>query len=487
MNAEERNIGQILTETLRYEIPPYQRPYSWNQDNVRELLDDIEEAYTEKDPEYFIGSLITIERDRNVLYEVVDGQQRLTTLNLIFAALRNSIEDKAAKLTIGNRILPSDPLTNQTETPRLTLRQSDQAFFVEHILESKNLSDTERNELDEPKSRLINNHEVVLNFLKERDQDWMKQFANYILQKVYVVLVQTESFQSAYRLFNVLNDRGLALSNADLIKNKLFARLSDETKSDALEEKWVKLESVTGIDRLDTFLGYHRTTLVANKARKSLADEFDTVLSKYSGSPLDFIDDVTQSAKNFERIWHIKFDDPSAVRSVAALWRVSYDEWVPALLAFLNQPPEGFSLSEFSSLLERITMQNWVRRLGRTKRLTIYYQLISAINSAKEAEKIRNIFSDGAENEEFFGLLGGAIYGLPSCKAILMRLEEGCQDESVTKQYGGRLTIEHVMPQALKDEFWKDRFSEETHSHWLHRLGNLTLLSGNKNYKAQYF
>ena len=68
-----------------------------------------------------------------------------------------------------------------------------------------------------------------------------------------------------------------------------------------------------------------------------------------------------------------------------------------------------------------------------------------------------------------------------------MRLEEADQDESVTKDYGGKVTIEHVLPQALKEEYWRERFTEEEHQLWLHRLGNLALLVGSKNYKAQYF
>jgi len=67
------------------------------------------------------------------------------------------------------------------------------------------------------------------------------------------------------------------------------------------------------------------------------------------------------------------------------------------------------------------------------------------------------------------------------------RLEEASQDDFVTKAYSGRLTIEHVMPQALKDDYWKSNFSEDEHALWLHRLGNLALLCGHKNYKAQYY
>jgi hypothetical protein len=132
-------------------------------------------------------------------------------------------------------------------------------------------------------------------------------------------------------------------------------------------------------------------------------------------------------------------------------------------------------------------MQNWVRRLGRTARLTVYYQLISAINEGKTAGDLGAIFLKNANNEEFLNLLGTEVYGKPFDAAVLLRLEEASVDESVTKSYSGRLTIEHVLPQALKDAYWKDRFNETTHAQWLHRLGNLALLCGHKNYKAQYY
>ena len=109
MKAEERTISQILTEQICYEIPPYQRPYSWEKENVQQLLDDLFEAYEAEDKEYFIGSLITIEREKDRLYDVVDGQQRLTTLNLILARLRDHIDNTKVKEDLHQRLLPTDP------------------------------------------------------------------------------------------------------------------------------------------------------------------------------------------------------------------------------------------------------------------------------------------------------------------------------------------------------------------------------------------
>lgn len=137
MRAEERTISKILTEEICYQIPPYQRPYSWEAENVQQLLDDIWEAYGQQENEYFIGSLITIERQTDRLYDVVDGQQRLTTLNLILARLRDRLSHEAAKVELGKRILPRNVLTGQAEAPRLLLRDRDRVFFRKHVLDAQ--------------------------------------------------------------------------------------------------------------------------------------------------------------------------------------------------------------------------------------------------------------------------------------------------------------------------------------------------------------
>ena len=488
MKAEERTIGNILTEQICYEIPPYQRPYSWRKDNVQQLLEDVWEAYEANDREYFIGSLITIEKEKNQRYEVVDGQQRLTTLNLVFSRLRDHITDQAAKAELGKRILPHNVLTGEAETPRLLLRKKEQSFFRRYVLEAQHVPVKDREGLDAPKQRITENLAAVDEFCTNKSEQVLKLFANYLLTKVYVVLVTTDSWQSAYRLFNVLNARGMSLSNADLIKNTLFSLLGAQAnRSEELEERWLELEEEIGIDRLDSFFGHHRTSITAAKARGSLHEEIDPIIRATDGGPFVFLDKVIGSSENYMRIVDCEFTEATTLRSLRALQRVEYDEWIPPLLAYLNQPLADLPEADFTGLLEKITMQNWVRRLGRTARLTVYFQLISAIKSKAGANDLREIFRKNAQNTEFLDLLGGELYGKPFDAAVLLRLEEAIQDESVTKSYSGRLTIEHVLPQAFKDDYWKTRFTEDQHSLWLHRLGNLAMLCGSKNYKAQYY
>jgi len=369
MKADERTISDVLTNQIRYEIPAYQRPYSWEKGNVEQLLDDVWEAYEGNDEEYFIGSLITIEREKGRLYDVVDGQQRLTTLNLIFARLRDAV-DEPAKSELGRRVLPRNALTGEEETPRLTLRQRDQSFFRKFVLSGEKIPDAIRKDIikdqDAPKQRIAENLEAIDDFIAQHEQKTLKLFANYLLSRVYVVFVTTASLQSAYRLFNVLNARGMALSNADLIKNMLFAGLGgDAARSSELDEAWLELEEQIGIERLDQFLAHHRSSIVATKARKTLHEEFAPLIEA-SATPFAFLDELNTSARNYLRILRNDFGTPAARRAVRSLRRVAFEEWIPPLLAFLNAPVEGVTEETFVDLLERITYQNWIRRLAFT-------------------------------------------------------------------------------------------------------------------------
>lgn len=486
MKAEESKLTQVFSDSKTYEIPRYQRPYSWTEKHSQDMINDIFDAFENNQNEYFIGTIISIEKERDKLFEVVDGQQRLTTLNLIFSKLRDLLEDAAAKNVMQSRILPINVLTGETEKPRLLIRPQDQRFFLNHIL--KGLKDMDLTDLSETQIRMINNLTEIENYLKDKDQSKLKLFANYLLENVYVVFVKTESFSSAYRLFNVLNARGMSLSNGDLLKNKLFdMSQNDNSTQNTLEEYWNELEEIVSLKNLDFFLSHHRTSLLGNKAQDDLFREYENYLSKKSISPLAFAQSLVKSAKNYIKIKNNDFEDVKIKRIIKSLLNVSYDEWIPPFLCYLNNSNRQMSLLEFIDYLDKITMQNWIRRLGRTKRNTVYYNLISDIQNNKTRNAMIETVKKSSNNNELEASLNGNIYGMSYDSAILLRLEMEQQDESVTKDFGGLISIEHVLPQSLKDPYWSSRFSTEEHSDWVHKLGNITLLSGRKNFAAQFY
>ena len=102
--AEEKNITNIFGEKLSYRIPSYQRPYSWGKDQVEKFCEDLTESYLNKE-EYLLSSIILLEKTRNRLYEVIDGQQRLTTISIFLAVLKSFLKDEANIEDINKRIL----------------------------------------------------------------------------------------------------------------------------------------------------------------------------------------------------------------------------------------------------------------------------------------------------------------------------------------------------------------------------------------------
>lgn len=494
MEAAERTIAQIFAGQIRYEIPNYQRPYSWEATQVGQLLEDVWEAYEARDPEYFIGSLITIEHEKGARYEVVDGQQRLTTLNLVFARLRDAMTEPA-KSELGRLVLPSNALTGETEAPRLRVRQRDQAFFRKYMLEAKEVDAQVRGKIDRdqdaPKQRFLENLKTIDAFIGAHTEDQLKLFANYLLQKVHVVFVTTSSLASAYRLFNVLNTRGMPLSNADIIKNQIFSKFAstsetDDNISDEIHERWLELEGLVSVAGMDQFLGHHRMALTGVKARKILHEEFASIIKTVERHE-PFLEGLLASAGNYLRIGRKDFHLVETARAARAMSRSTFDDWAPALLAFLNQPLPDMPEVEFVRLLEKLTYQFWIRRIGFNHRFTAYAHVIAAIRDGKSAEELRAVFRRHADDEDMQVELNGDLYRRTFAQAVLLRLEEAAQDASVTKSFGEDLSIEHVLPQSPKAAYWNERFTEDQYVFWRHRLGNLTLLSGNKNKSSQNF
>lgn len=506
MEAKESKINEILTESKMYFIPEYQRPYSWQVDNVGQLLDDLETSFTSKDPEYFIGSIICIKKSDNY-FEVVDGQQRLTTLSLIICQLKNLIDSSGVKEDLQKRVLPVDVFNDKTSEPRLTVRKREFNLYKNFILQDDLAHLPSRP--TETEMLFIDNSDYINKYLKSKNQLFLKAFAKYILHNVLCVFVTTNSLSSSFRLFNVLNNRGLPLSNSDLLKNSLFEHSEiNGLNKRQVEDNWHEIESIIGVRDFDKFLRLNKVSEKKSRDRatpKDYESYISTLKNDFNGDAVAMSGALLGSARNYVKIIDNDFsdlNDENLNRRIKTLLNMSGEEWIPAIMAFLNKLSSGVTkdywgrsleksqVPKFVEALEAVYMQSCIRGQSKGQRETPTYSAVAAINNDRSFDEIIRIIINYADDSEFIRAIDLPMYErrvsqINLVRSILLRIDTELQDGSVSKTYSGRITIEHVLPQKMSDGYWKDNFTESDHEKWVHRVGNLTLISGHKNSEAQ--
>lgn len=498
MEAKESKIIDILTENKKYIVPSYQRPYSWDKSNTEQLIEDIYNSFCQENEEYFIGTLICIHKG-DYTYEIVDGQQRLTTLSLIFAKMKDLIsQNKRAKENLQKRVLPIDDFSDKPQEPRLKVRSKEYDLYYNYILQGN--SDFLPESPTFTQRLFIENFKTIEEYLlsKADEESILCNLAKYILEHVYVVFVQTDNFTSSFRLFNVLNTRGMPLAASDLIKNTLFEVAEDSGENyKKVEEYWEKIEDTIGVENIDKFLMINKLSQKKDRDRaiKNLVDEYTELLKNtYSDQAINFTVDLLKSAGNYQRIRDLEFDDMTLFKIFSSLSRLS-DEWLPPILAFINRMDKDPHINkkhfkEFVQIFEKCYMHGWFKKQVRSKREIVCYSALVDINTGKSVREILDTIKQHADNEGFLSSLDDDIYE-PSpnrinfIKAVLLRIDQEMQDDSVYKTYHGRITIEHILPQRNLNDYWRGRFTNKEHGEWLHKLGNLTLISGSKNSEAQ--
>lgn len=497
MEAKECKVQDILTENKKFIIPSYQRPYSWTIDNAEQLIDDIYESSQSNESEYFIGSMICINKGQNQ-YEVVDGQQRLTTLSIIVSELKKLITIQGIKDDLQKRVLPIDVYSDEADEPRLIVRKKEYNLYKYYILQD--LKDYKPEKPSDTDLVFITNSEAVRNYLLKLTDDTLKTLAKYILQNVYIVFVQTDDFSSSFRLFNVLNSRGLPLSNADLLKNALFESASSHNKKpEQIDSAWSQIEDMVGVSRLDKFLTLHKLSEKKDRDRvlhRGFESFIENLQSQFDGDAIAMSLMLVNSSKHYAKILENDFEHPSIRRKIASLSNLGVDEWIPPVMAFMNRMARSgdFSMDDFSQFItsfEKVYMHGWLKKQIKSQREMVCYSALVAINNQMNFSSIINQITQHADNTGFIKALDDDLYEprpnqVNLIKAILLRLDMEQQDESVIKTYTGRITIEHILPQSLVNDYWLQRFDPDEHTYWLHKIGNLTLISGTKNSEAQH-
>lgn len=494
LEIKSQGLGACLGGNF-LSVPKYQRAFSWDDENVANFLADVNTAFSNGAAEYFMGSVVL--QGANQEYEVVDGQQRLTTATILIAATRDFVASKGmidvAKSLESQFLLTKDTWTQQIQ-PKLTLSVYDNEFFLKTILESEELEPGR-----ESHERILNARKKCQTYLDDINKhftNWFERLGGiiqYLEHKARVIQVIVPSQANAYVIFETLNDRGKDLSASDLLKNHLFGRAQERVEE--VQTKWNQmlgiLEAHGGDDVVITYIRqlWSATREVARekelfaKIKDKIATSQQAV--EFAGELLDRATHYSALLSSAHPLWKDVGSEAESI--IASLNTLKVERYRPAMLALLA----NFTGKELIAAM-RYILNGSVRYLlavgagGGTleaawsdvARKISSKEITDSMGFAKEMQKIvpndevfRSSFQSARISKGFL-----ARYFLSSLERFA-RGEKNC--ELVPNNDVASVNLEHVLPENPGGN-WND-LHPEVASAFSRRIGNQVLLSSKKN------
>lgn len=516
MNAHAQAlVGLITSANLRFVIPVYQRPYSWDEEQCEQLWDDILYVGSRPQERHFTGSVVWVQDGTFSASGIqpmllIDGQQRITTLSLVIAALANfSRKDPEATLHFSyNEIMQRgylvDTFRQGEDRYKLTLTRGDKNT-LESIVE--NLVDPDF-AINEESTKLIEN----FTFFSKRIE--AMEDPNIVwdgIQRLDVVSISLDANQDNPQLiFESMNSTGKDLSSADLIRNFVLMGLPKE-KQDALYlNHWRNIELTLGADSYeDTFDEFLRNYLIVLYAPEPLVKRdiyhiFKRHVHDHGYNKDDRIVELLREMERFAsyyaRITRGTETSPERARVLANLRRLDVTVINPLLLSLYDDYDQGaFDDEGFLHMLNLIESYVFRRSICDVATNSLNKFLPSVIAKLNKVQDEGGDYVEALEaflflesgtarrfpdNAEFFNALTTRdAYHYRRSLYLLANLENMHHPKDPMNLWDGNFTIEHIMPQnALSAPGWADTvegLEEEAFSTLLNNLGNLTLSAYN--------
>lgn len=503
IEAKEQELKRIFSDDYLFEIPAYQRPYAWTTEQTSELLDDLLKAMGTDGPmdevaPYFLGSIVLIKEPNHAMAQVVDGQQRLTTLTILLSVLRELSDNADARSSLDKYVCEKgDRFAGSEDRFRLSLRERDRNFFQEKVQASGQLADFLKQEaasFSDSQKRLFENATYLWKELSKAEQTVRDRLTMFLVQRSYLVVVSASDQNSAYRIFSVMNDRGLDLSPTDILKADIIGAMPENIRPDYTNQ-WEEIEEKLGREDFKDLFAHIRMIYMKSKQRGTLNQEFrDNVLIRINGS--QFIDEVLKPlAESHEIVSREAYESTGDAEAVNAylrhLGRLDNYDWMPPAIMFFNRNRnDGNALARFARDLERLAYALFIMRANINDRINRYARLLRAIEDGTDLFAANAPLQLTTEEKTLVTMaLAGPVYHQTRVRMpLLLRIDSLLADSGATYEHGV-LSIEHVLPQSPEaDSQWVSWFPEEDERvKWTHRLGNLVLLSRRKNSQAQNY
>lgn len=528
IDAQGRKVRELLERKICYEIPDYQRPYSWTTDEIDDLFNDLDASVDTKNNHFFGAVVFNCERkESDKVVEVIDGQQRLTTLMILFYAIRkiyseerfNSEKGISTRRNNVENLLEFLDDDGEVIGIKLKLGEANREFYKSYIVGSWDKNDEEKEKVKKDfknknslkvNKPIIDAYEHIFNVIygkirnisNSQAYNYLKEYHNTILDKFEVVEIEVENDVDAFLIFETLNDRGLELSSVDLIKNKLFKNCSTSSDFEDIKEKWIKvlgiLEDAKEVKKFIRHYWIYKHKFVS--PQELFKEVRDYVGNDYIKSK-EIIDDLDRLAPYYNILKNPNDKillNKNLVDILEEMKALNFDLNYPIMLSVFDNYPND---EDMIYRVTKLTLNFLVRYICVLKRKPsaierVFSDLARNIDINKMAEELKS----HAKDNEFKNAIKSLEVKIKSYSTyyLLVEYEKSLHiNEKWISPGRKNVTIEHILPQTVDitkecGKYWIDSFKEDKDDKYgkeqceiyVNRLGNLTLLGQNGQNKA---
>ena len=502
-------VLDLFSTPFHYAVPCYQRPYSWTTNEAGQLLEDILTAAglggdgTPAEPDYFIGTILLLDplggdlpkaREKEPrLFEVIDGQQRLITLAILAAVLRDLGTER---WRWGGRRLDqlisadSAAVKSKTASFRIELRNQEQQFLQEFVQTRGSCGAMPQTEAaNEAEERLFAVREHFIGELAALSEADRRRLADFLCVKCHFVVVLSRDIDRAHHFFTVLNERGRSLQRNDILKAELLKGVPPERAGDALAQ-WEEASSKLG-PAFETFFSHlfsihgHSESKIITGVRRLVND---------TGGPEPFLKSIVTPLAHSYHVLRSAADielsiDAEARRYLVYLGRLPEGDWAPAGILALKQYQDDPVRATL--LLKEIDRLAHLLRLlcnGKGKRMRRFAAVIDAIKTDLPIIPGEGPFQLTREEVRNIGYHLRTLYRRDQqvCKLLLLRLNDEIA-RNTTVLDPSDYSVEHVLPQRPgANSEWRRWFADaEERESCTENLGNLVAVTQRQNDRAR--
>ncbi len=523
MKPDKKSLKNILVaeDEAYYQIPIYQRPYQWTEKNCEKLLDDLlysYECYGESN--YFCGSLvlIAISKDSETnaeTYDIVDGQQRLSTF-ILLAKVLATLYDKDKDLNKTSRDFLEKSLgdTDEEKRKRLIFNTiglnakkdfQDALDFFDDLDASKG-EGSKSNDPSKGKNSYLKNAICLKDYLEKKEIADINDFIRWLYFKVIFIKTTCSNISMALRIFSVLNARGLPLHAIDIFKVELLKKLAKEKDQEEFVSRWNALrqkcsenesefpkrkENKREKNAAETLFSWYLIYLHPITSGKNMEERLADQFERLNKNPLEYLKSIEDFYSAYCEV--LEMQD----RHAHLLSYLASDFWCVILCTSILHNYSQSEIETLKELLVKFYYQNWVAEQKEPKKQT-NCNIIKALKEKKNIDDIISIVKQYLDENKITQnfrekLKDDHLYEKHKkssknswLRPILILVEYFISDDPKPKRIQTNdFHVEHILPQKpnLSSQWAKD-FSEEERELYTHSLANLTLLGGKKNSQA---